>query len=163
MISVADFCAETNNYFEKTTAHELQCYSGTFTIENGAIDLSSLPVGSVQEGQYIRIFGSTFNDGVWHYPVSPETDNVTMTDETFTGSIWAMRVPPRVIALIGDINAFLTDGNNSSVLNSPYSSESFGGYSYSKSAGTGDGKKTSWVDWLPATLSSRLNEWRKLP
>jgi glycosyltransferase involved in cell wall biosynthesis len=45
-------------------------------------------------------------------------------------------------------------------LNSPYSSESFGGYSYSKASGT-DNHGNDVTSWQ-SKFASRLNHWRKI-
>lgn len=131
-------CREINNYFDVERIFD------NFTISGGSIDLP------LQEGQYFRIIGSIFNDGVYQYPAND------LTDETFDGAIWAMAVPNQVIALSEEINQWILD--NSEILSSPYQSESFGGYSYSlkNSSSTDDGALT----WQ-SHFASRLNVWRK--
>lgn len=132
-----------HNYFEK------EIVSGTFTIDSGSIQL-----GFLQNNQYFRIVGSVFNDGIYKYPV----DN--LIDETFTGKIWAMAVPPAVVALVSEIEEWV--GKYGSVQNSPYSSESFGGYSYTKSNGSiGSGNGAQQASWQ-GVFNSRLNHWRKI-
>ena len=109
-----DLCAELRNYFVK------EVLAGTFTVGGGGIALD----GKIAEGQYIRIVGSVFNDGVHKYPLTG------LVDETFTGEIWAMAVPPSVIALAEDIEKFNKDIEERGLLDKGYASESFGGYSY---------------------------------
>lgn len=136
-------CKEINNFFVK------EKHFGTFTISDGTIDLSD----KLQEGQYFRIVGSVFNDGVYRY-----SDTLELTDEAFEGAIWAMAVPKQVIALSEEIKQWTFD--NSALLSSPYQSESFGGYSYSLKSGSateGDGSLT----WQ-GHFASRLNPWRKI-
>ena len=106
-------CAEVRNYFVK------KIYSGTFTVSGGSITL-----GGIAANQYICIVGSVFNDGVHKYPLTG------LVDETFTGEIWAMAVPPSVIALAEDIEKFNKDVEERGLLDKGYASESFGGYSY---------------------------------
>lgn len=142
-ISINDFCEEVNNYFEQTRVF------GEFEIANGNIDLNRY---GIQEGQYIRIVGSVFNDGVYRYPFPP---NETLVDETFNGSIWAMAVPSAVIAKMEEINQWLEE--NQSALNSPYQSESFGGYSYTKKSGD-EGENANWQSHFRKTL----DRWRKI-
>ena len=86
---LTEICDYLNNYFWEKKI------KGQFTIENGTIDVTGL-----KDGQYFRIVGSTFNDGVHLYPA---TD---LTDEIFDGYIWAMAVPQTVIALTSDITAW---------------------------------------------------------
>lgn len=122
--------------------------SGEFVIEDGSIDLGD----ALQDGQYFRICDSTFNDGVYQYPTSD------LVDETFQGAVWAMAVPPSVIALSTEIEDWV--GKNKDVLDSPYQSESFGGYSYSKAV-SASGAGSGAYGWKDA-FGSRLNRWRKI-
>lgn len=119
-------------------------YYGIFKVEEGSITLPSLI-----EGQYFRIIGSVFNDGIYQYPVS------TLTDEEFDGAIWALAIPPEVITLSEEIKKWQEQYGASA--NSPYQSESFGGYSYTAKS-KNDGKNFTWKD----VFADRLNEWRKL-
>lgn len=127
-----------NNYFE------VNIVKGDYTIEDGSLTLDFL-----QNGQYFRICGSVFNDGVYQYPASD------LTDEKFEGEVWAMAVPPAVIALTNDIQAW--ENKYVDVVSGPYQSESFGGYSYSKGSNS-SGNPIGWRD----VFHSRLNRWRKI-
>lgn len=119
---------------------------GTFTVENGSITLPFLLTN-----QYFRIVGSMFNDGLHQYPA------VDLTDETFTGSVWVLAVPKAVVSLAKDIAAW--EEKNGEAVASPYQSESFGGYSYTKrSAGSDNGTLNGWQ----GAFKGRLNDWRKL-
>ena len=146
---LTELCQELRNWFERKK------YFGTFTIENGQINP---PDGSLQDGQYFRIVGSVFNDGVHTYPSSD------LVDEVFQGAIWAMAVPPSVVALSEEIDAWLEKyGGVDGVMRSPFQSESFGGYSYNKaSAGSGGesggGSAGSWQ----SVFAKELNKWRKI-
>lgn len=157
---LTEVCAELRNWFAQTK------YFGTITIEDNAVYITSkrgifvtgdIPVRDyIQTGQYFRIIGSLFNDGVYEMPPS------TLKDETFEGAIWAMAVPPAVIALSDEISAWRHkyEAEDSGAL-SPYMSESFGGYSYSKgsSASAGGGRNTA--TWQ-SVFASRLDQWRKV-
>ena len=96
-------------------------HSGEFTVQDGGITLPFL-----QTGQYFRVVGSVFNDGLHQYPAKD------MTEETFDGAVWALAVPKSVISLADEIAAW--DEKNG--VPGPYTSESFGGYSYSKATNT---------------------------
>ena len=135
---LTELCAELKNYFLRDQSKDI--HSGTYEIIGGSIELPFL-----LDGQYFRIVGSVLNDGVYRYPV------YDLADETFTGAIWAMAVPPAVVALADEIEEWTSV--NAETLNSPYTSESFGGYSYSKASGT-----YSWRD----QFASRLSKWRRL-
>lgn len=144
---LTELCGELRNWFIKNSA---DVYAGTYTISDGATEALSF----LQNGQYFRVVGSVFNDGVWQYPASG------MTDEVFDGEIWAMRVPREVIELSNAIDDWVAD--NAAALDSPYQSESFGGYSYSlKSGGSGADGGTGAVTWK-SQFASKLSKWRKL-
>lgn len=124
-----------------------EMYFDVYKIEKGSITLPFL-----FEGQYFRIIGSVFNDGIYQYPVS------TLTDEEFDGAIWALAIPPEVISLADEIKNWQEKYGESA--NSPYQSESFGGYSYTAKSNNsmGGNKSFTWKD----AFASRLNDWRKL-
>lgn len=131
-------CDELNNWFD----YDRQF--GVFTISEGTMDIPR-----AQDGQYVRIVGSVFNDGVYQYPLSG------LVNETFDGAVWLMAVPPEAVSLTAEISEWITA--NADALNSPYQSESFGGYSYSKASGA-KGSGLSWQDHFATQLSS----WRKI-
>ena len=117
----------------------------TYTIEDGGITLPFL-----QEGQYFRVVGSVFGDGVYQYPASG------LKEETFDGAIWSLSVPQAVVNLAEEIEAW--QAKNGEAAAGPYQSESFGGYTYSKAVDAATGGAVSWQ----AAFRSRLNDWRKL-
>lgn len=123
-------------------------HSGKYTIENGGITLPFL-----RDGQYFRILGSVYNDGLHQYGPAMEV----LRDEQFDGAVWALAVPESVVKLAGEIAAW--QDKYGAVVDSPYTSESFGGYSYSKASGAGDSAGSG--GWQGA-FRARLNQWRKL-
>ncbi len=138
---LTELCGVLRNWFETDRI------SGTYTVKNGSIALPFL-----QEGQFFRIVGSVFNDGVHQYP------DYGMADETFDGSIWPMSVPPALLCLGEEIKAW--QEKNGDIAASPYTSESFGGYSYSKTT-SGSATGAGMVTWQ-SVFKSRLNQWRKI-
>lgn len=143
---LTQICNEIKNYFSV----EDDRFIGDFEI----IDNKITPSISIQDGQYYRIVGSVFNDGVHKY--GDETD-VLKDESEFHGAVWLMRVPQDVIDLAKEIAEW--QEKNADVLASPYTSESFGGYSYTKaSGGNGTGGAYSWKD----AFASRLNRYRKI-
>ena len=120
-------------------------HEGTYTIEDGGITLPFLA-----NEQYFRICGSVFNDGLHLYPASD------LKTETFEGTVWALAVPQAVIDLAAEIEAWQKKNGDASV--SPYQSESFGGYSYSKATDSASGGAVTWQ----SAFRSRLDAWRKL-
>ena len=123
-------------------------HPGTYTIQDGRITLPFL-----REGQYFRITGSVCNDGLHRY--GPEIE--PLEDETFTGAVWALAIPKAVVALAREIDAW--QERYGEAAGSPYTSESFAGYSYSKASGVGDSRGPA--GWR-AAFRARLNPYRKL-
>ena len=124
---LTEICAEIRNYFEVPNGRHF----GTFTISGGSI----APLDFLQEGQYFRIIGSVFNDGVHKY------GEANLTDEKFDGAVWAMAVPPAVVDLSEKIKAY---NDSDAGKASPYTSESFGGYSYTKATNDRDVRNCYW-------------------
>ena len=120
-------------------------HEGTYTIEDGSIALPFLA-----NGQYFRICGSVFNDGLYQYPAGD------LKTETFYGTVWALAVPQAVIDWAFEIEAWQKKNGDASV--SPYQSESFGGYSYSKATDSASGGAVTWQ----SAFRSRLDAWRKI-
>ena len=147
-----EICAYLNNYFDVNADHvSLPSWNGTFTISEGEIDLE----GKVLNGQYFRIQNSIFNDGVYKYPAKE------LVDETFTGKIQAMAVPKEVVEISKQIEDWVSKfGGADSAANSPYTSESFAGYSYSKSGGSSSEGVSAPAWW--AAFGGRLARYRKL-
>ena len=137
---ITEICAELRNWFVVPNGVHIQ----TYTISGGSI----APLDFLQEGQYFRIVGSVFNDGVYQYPAT------SLTDEVFEGAVWSMAVPPSVIDLAAEIEEYnKSDAGKAS----PYTSESFGGYSYTKATDANGAP----IRWQKA-FASRLNKWRRL-
>ena len=141
-MSLTELCAHLRNWFVRSDADRRV---GTFEVVGGSIDLPWLA-----DGQYFRIIGSVFNDGVWQYPTSE------LADEVFDGAVWAMAVPPDVVSLAEEITAW--EEKYRDAAESPYQSESFGGYTYTKAAADTAAGGLSWT----TVFRSRLNRWRKL-
>lgn len=113
-----------------------------FTIEGGAL---ALPF--VVDGQYYRIEGSVFNNGLH------KMGEADLEDETFDGTVFALAIPKKVIELAEEIEEWQAKNGAPA----PYQSESFGGYSYSR-ATDANGKAMTWQ----SAFSGRLNPWRKI-
>ena len=152
---LTDLCQELRNWFDRYQPK----INGKFVIEGGQIYYSDDKIPMTDKGllnnQYIRIIGSVFNDGVSQY----KTSGSGLSDETFCGAVWFMAIPPAVLALNNEIDDWIN--KYESAVNSPFNSESFGGYSYSKGTATGGANGSAGASWQ-ATFRSRLNKWRKL-
>lgn len=136
-MTVPELCDFTHNYFDRAD----EPIRGTFTFTPDTV-----PDGVVN-GQYFRVIGSIFNDGVH------KAGDADLAAETFTGQVQPMRVPPAFVALALTI----TEYDKSIPAGGKYSSQSFNGWS---------GTLASGADGLPATGIDRyrteINRWRKL-
>lgn len=121
-----------------------QCFGEK--IREGRIVLPGL-----ENGDYYLIEGSRRNDGIHVY------GSTDLRNETYTGTITEICVPAEVLSLLDEINAWIE--KNHEAVESPYQSESFGGYSYTKASGnSGSGEGMSWK----TVFAPRLRIWRKL-
>lgn len=130
---------QINNWFPR------KYLSGDFSIEDGTIVVPSLI-----DGQYFRIVGSAMNDGLWQYPATG------MVDEKFTGEIWELAVPKTFVKVCEDMQEWM---EKHPVASSGYTSESFGGYSYSLPTNSQTGQAATVMD----VFRSSLNKWRRIP
>lgn len=146
-------CEEIHNYFIKDR------FAGKFEIADGMISLPLL------DGQRFLVIGSVFNDGIYTYHDNEIRDDddaevVGLQDETFAGTICALAVPPAVIALSGEIKAWVAQYGDKMV--NPYSSETvIGVYSYEKTQGSkfaGGNPNLGWQE----LYAKQLNRWRKV-
>ena len=144
---MTDIFQYLRNWFDRNQPK----YYGNFKIENGAL------VGDykIATGQFFRIIGSALNDGVYIF------GQEELSDEEFDGAIWLMAVPKDVRNLITEIEAWVEKyGGVDSANMSPYQSESFGGYSYSKASG-GSSSQASVPTWQ-SVFADRLGRYKKL-
>ena len=146
-------CEYIHNYFIKDR------FNGNFEIADGMISLPLL------DGQRFLIIGSVMSDGIYTYHDNGIKDDddtavVGLQDETFAGTICALAVPPAVIALSGEISAWVAQYGDKQ--NSPFSSESvIGVYSYEKMTASkvaGGNPNLGWQD----VFAKRLDRWRKV-
>ncbi len=149
-IELTEVCQELRNWFDR------EHYFGRITLAaNGDVYCNGVAIGLL-DGQYFRVTGSVFADGVHKYP---DTQTV---GETFDGAVWAMAVPASVIKLATEIAEWRAKYEAPDAASmSPYMAESFGGYSYSKGSsytGAGSGGGTSWK----SAFAAKLNAWRKI-
>lgn len=158
---LTELCGYLKNWFTVD-----RCF-GDFVIADNTITYADGTELPLQDGQYFRIIGSILNDGVFCHTSSlvsegsESSSDTLLKDETFNGSVWTMAVPQEVIDIANDIEAWRAKYENiDSQALSPYNSESFGGYSYSKSSGsTADGANgNSWQ----SVFGNRLIRYRKI-
>lgn len=136
---LSEILAHLHNYFVVST------HDGVFEIIGNSI----MPLDFLQKGQYFRIVGSIFNDGVYRYD-----DDLKLTDEAFTGKIEALAIPHDLLKLADEITAYMASDDAKPTA---FTSESFGGYSYSKATDS-SGAAASWQ----TIFAARLRRWRKI-
>ena len=157
---LTEICGYLKNWF---VTHE--CY-GNFIIADGVITYADGMELPLQNGQFFCVKGSVFNNGVHIYVSSSDAEPVNsdlaypLTDESFSGCVLCMGVPLDLIETAKQIKAWNDKyGGADSPAKSPFNSESFGGYSYSKSSGSGaDASSGSWQ----GAFAGNLNRYRKL-
>ena len=143
---ITEICAEIKNYF----TYDKDKHPGDIKIEDGKVVGIELPT------TYFAIFGSRHNNGV-----HKTTD--TLVDEEFRGAEWVMSPPAAFLSLVGEITAWQTaNGAPDSAALSPFYSESFGGYSYTKSAGSTSGAGNSAAASWQAAYADRLKLYRRV-
>lgn len=132
-----------HNYFERSVTR------GRFVISSNSLDVDFL-----QDGQYFKIEGSIFNDGIYQYPCH------NLKDEQFYGKVYGLAIPYELLLLVEVIEDWQDKYQDK--LNSPFTSESFGGYSYTKQTGgsKSNGEETN-LSWK-TVFGSKLNHWRKI-
>lgn len=138
--ALTEACQECLNYFAKSVQ------SGEFIIGDGKIEgLIPLPL----HGQYIRIIGSVFNDGIFKYGESFKQN------ESFTGTVWLLAIPPAFLKLVDEIKAFqeMNDSAKSALVSEKIGSN----YSYTKAVGD-NGLVAGWQD----VFRSQLNNFRRM-
>lgn len=153
---LTEICAYLHNWFDVDEFHKkLPHLVGHIYIENG--HFADLPF-IAKPNQYFYIQGSVFNDGVHQY-----TEDLILKDEAFIGTVQAMIIPPDLITLAAEIEAWAEKYSKvGSVALSPFNSESFGGYLYNKSnGGSATGNGADAADPV-SVFAQRLNRWRKI-
>lgn len=148
--ALTELCQEIRNWFDRTR------YIGKITLdEAGNVYCNGVSVGLL-EGQYYRVIGSVFADGVHKYP------DVATSAESFDGAVWALAIPKPVINLAAEIAEWREKYEAvDSFAMSPFTSESVGSYSRSKgatSAGSGASNAANWQ----SVFADRMNAWRKI-
>ena len=148
---LTEICAEIKNYF----SYECDRHIGDFSIVDGHIAPSfDIPT------DYIRIVGSRKNDGVHK---RGESGFNLVDEEKFHGAIWVMSPPADFLALADEIASWQeANGKADSTAMSPFQSESFGGYSYSKASGGSSESGTSSVPTWQSQYASRLKIYRRI-
>lgn len=122
-----------------------------WTCSNEPIQAGSIALPGLEYGDYYLVEGSKRNDGLHIQGMSD------LVGDTLTGCITECRIPPDLVAIHEEINYW--QSKNAEAVTSPFLSESFGGYSYTKKSGnSAGGAADSWQ----SAFASRLRIWRKI-
>lgn len=143
-----EICGEIRNYFTYKDDIKINDYS---IIEGQIVPEINIP------SDYIRIVGSRKNNGVH------KVSELNLIDEPqFHGAIWFMNPPEEFLKTVDEIEKWMTkNGEVDSSAMSPFNSESFGGYSYSKGTSTTGSGGSAGADWR-SVYSSRLKQYRRI-
>ena len=149
-----EICEHIHNYFVSSNQQ------AEYAIADGAIS----PAPALKEGQRFLIAGSDLNDGVYTWRADgikndDDTAGAGLADEVFSGAVCGLSIPPQLVALSAEISEWVAKYGD--VINSPYQSESFGGYSYSKASGSGAAGSSPTAGWQEV-FAGRMNRWRKV-
>ena len=132
MTDITRMCPFLHNFFTDKD----HIFYNTYTICDNI-----LSTNFINTGQYFRITGSSLNNGV--YCNIPD-DLKRLHNETFTGAIWLMDVPEDFVRLCEEVERFNAKIAELSGNFQGYSSESWGGYSYT----------------LPTSAPSFMQDWQ---
>ncbi|MCM1315132.1 MAG: hypothetical protein NC205_01005 [Prevotella sp.] len=132
MTDITRMCTILHNFFTDKN----HIFYNTYTIHDNIIN-----VDFINNGQYFRITGSSLNNGV--YCNDPD-DLKRLKNETFTGAVWVMDVPPDFVRLCDEVERFNAKIAELSGNFQGYASESWGGYSYT----------------LPTSAPTFMQEWQ---
>lgn len=148
---IGEICAEIKNYF----TYEEDKHINDWVISNGQVSPSlDFPT------DYIRIVGSRLNDGVH----KRGENGFNLVDESFHGGIWIMSPSADFLELVEEIKSWQdANGKIDSANMSPFQSESFGGYSYSKGSNyrANSGNSAPVVTWQ-SQYANRLSIYRRI-
>lgn len=145
---LTEICGYLNNYFID------KAYIGAVSVQDGAVSCDGSEI-SMNEGQYFTLVREKYVLGVYQY-------GAEIPDKSFDGAVWVMDIPDAVLGLAKDIADWMAKyGSVDSEAMSPFNSESFGGYSYSKTSGNVSNDQNNGISWQN-TFGSRLAIYRRL-
>lgn len=140
MTTIETILRYLNNYFYRF---------GEYGEQN--IKINKLKVkGAYRVGEYVKIVGSLYNDGVYQV-IGVEVGSIVvageLSDEDFTGTIFSLAIPKRIKEIAEQIQEF-----NRQLSASGFESESFGDYSYTR-AKNKNGELMGWKDIFKSELA----------
>lgn len=138
-----------HNFFERNSLIVHDC-----EIEGGTLPASV--ADHIPDGVWYRIEGSFFNEGL-------HSDD-ELTDETFTGKVTVCAIPPALLRVVERIQQYEADTEEAvhKARTSPYTSESFGGYSYTLKGTNGSQNGSQGLSGWKSEFAADLNPFRKM-
>ena len=150
-----------HNHFSRGSA------TGTYSVSGGVPS----PAIEGQAGQYYWIRGSVFNDGLHMIGGIDLTDEqaapigIDLTDEQAAPmTVNLLAVPLALLEICDEIEDWQAANAQAmqKAAESPYTSESFGGYTYQLKDGTAAQNGSDGLSGWQLAFKSRLDRWRKL-
>ena len=138
-----------HNHFSRGSA------TGTYSVSGGVPS----PAIEGQAGQYYWIRGSVFNDGLHMI------GGIDLTDEQAAPmTVNLLAVPLALLEICDEIEDWQAANAQAmqKAAESPYTSESFGGYTYQLKDGTAAQNGSDGLSGWQLAFKSRLDRWRKL-
>lgn len=144
---LTEICAYLHNYFD------YERHIGDIVVDSNTITCNGEEI-VLEEGQHFALFRDRNPLGVFK-------QGDELKDRTFYGAVWLMDVPDAILSADEWAATWLAkNGGADADTNSAYSSESFGGYSYSKSNNSSGKAGSSIFD--NAQFAKMLSPYRKL-
>lgn len=145
---LTEICQYLHNYFE------YEKLFGDVIVTASSVSVNGKIV-ALEEGQYFALFRGRIPLGVFK-------NGDTLKPRHFEGAVWLLDIPDAILNADTWAESWKAkNGAADSDANSAFTSESFGGYSYSKGT-TSTGKAGSGI-FDNAQFSSMLAPYRKLP
>ena len=147
-----EICGYLKNFFVDTN------YTGHITVVDGTVFCDGKEIAIAQD-QYFTLVNEKAKSilGIYKYGKGE------LKDRDIAGAVWLMDVPDDLLALAGEITAWMEKyGGVESMALSPFNSESFAGYSYSKASGSSSDNSNNGTPMWVSQFGGRLARWRRI-
>lgn len=150
---LTEICGYLNNFFVETQ------YVGAIDIIDGDLFCNGKKI-PMEAGQYFTLVNDKAKAIVGVFLFGTDTPNNRSIAD---GAVWIMDIPPLVLEIATDVAAWMEkNGTAESAALSPYNSEAFATYSYSKSSGADSSGSSASVPIWWKSYGGRLSRWRRL-
>ena len=149
---LTEICAYLKNFFVETY------YIGHITVTDGIVACNGTQI-DIKQDQYFTLVNEKAKSILGTYKYGADE----LKDRDITGAVWLMDVPDDLIAIVGEISAWMEKyGGADSTAMSPFATESFAGYSYSMYYGGRSEDGNNGAPLWAAKFGGRLARWRKI-